>query len=117
MTNYRDAGDNLLADAVRYKKLWHEERAEAERLTALTAEQRLELIAGRIRGRLLRLEDVAYLDLQTVVQPDGRLNYRMLDLLLADLLRRRPELGAPNPEVGPIVYSVGDGADSVSDLL
>ena len=102
MTNYRDAGDNLLADAVRYKKLWHKAQDETKGQAALIAEQRLELIAGRVRGRLLRLEDVAYLDLQTVVQPDGRLNYRMLDLLVSDLLRRRPELGAPELDVTPV---------------
>ena len=102
MSDSRDPGFKLAQDAVRYKKLWHEVRDETARLTALTAELQMELIAGRVLGRLLRLEDVAYLDLQTVVQPDGRLNYRMLDLLVSDLLRRRPELGAPELDVTPV---------------
>ena len=118
MTNYRDAGDNLLADAVRYKKLWHEVRSETERQAALIAEQQLELIAGRVRTRLRRLEDFHhYIGTEAVLHIDGRLDYRKVDLLVSDLLRRRPELSArPNPDVRALEYNQGDGA-KVNDLL
>ena len=117
MTNYRGAGDNLLADALRYKTLWHAARAETERLTALTSEQRLELIAMRIRRRLLRLEDFhTYIGVEACLRIDGRLDYRSLELKVADLLRRRPELGAPNPNVRALEYNQDDEMDMVSDL-
>ena len=118
MTNYRGAGDNLLADAVRYKKLWHADRDEIARLTALTAELQRQLVASRLAGRLLRLEDFyGHIGLETVVQSDGMLDYRKLDLAIGDLLRRRPELSAIPPEnVRGLEYNQGDGA-KVNDLL
>ena len=117
MTDNRDPGFKLAQDAVRYKKLWHEVRAEAERLTALTSEQRLELIAMRIRRRLLRLEDFhTYIGVEACLRIDGRLDYRSLELKVADLLRRRPELGAPDSNVRGMEYNQGDGA-KVNDLL
>ena len=118
MTNHHEGGDNLLRDVLRFKRLWHAARDENARQAALIAEQRLELIASRVRTRLRRLEDVGhYIGLETFVQPDGRLDYRKLDLMVSDLLRRRPELSAiPHPNVTPPEYNEGDEMDMVGDL-
>lgn len=118
MTNHHEGGSNLLRDVQRFKKLWHEARAETERQAALIAEQRLELIAGRVRNRLRRLEDFHhYIGAEAVLHIDGRLDYRKLDVLIGDLLRRRPELSAiPHPNVTPPEYNEGDEMDMVGDL-
>ena len=49
MTNHHEGGDNLLRDVLRFKRLWHAARDENARQAALIAEQRLELIASRVR--------------------------------------------------------------------
>lgn len=118
MTNYRDGGSNLLADVVRFKRLWHEARAETERQAALIAELQLHLLAGRVRGRLLRFEDFhTYIGVEAVLHIDGRLDGRKIDLAVGDLLRRRPELSAiPHPNVTPPEYNEGDEMDMVGDL-
>ena len=118
MTDYRDPGTKLLQDVVRFKRQRNEARAEAARQAALVADLQLQLIAGRVRGRLLRFEDFhGHIGVETVLQPDGLVAYRKLDLLVSDLLRRRPELGVSPQNSGPIRYSIHDGADNVGDIL
>lgn len=118
MTDSRDPGTKLLQDVVRFKRQRNEARAEAERLEALLADMRLQMIAGRVRGHLLRFEDFHHhIGVGAVVSADGRVNLRKLDLMVSDLLRRRPELGISHPNDGPIRYNIGDEADSVSDIL
>ena len=118
MTNHHEGGSNLLRDVQRFKRLSREGRDEIARLTALITEQRLELISTRVRGSLLRLEDFyTYIGVKAVLHIDGRLDYRKLDVLIGDLLRRRPELSAiPHPNVTPPEYNEGDEMDMVGDL-
>ena len=93
MTDYRDPGTRLLQDVMRFKGQRNEARAETARQARLVAELQLELIAARVRGRLLRFEDFhQHVTVAAVIQPDGRVDYRTLDLMVSDLLRRRPEL-------------------------
>ena len=94
MTDTRDPGRKLLQDAVRFKRERNQAREACARQGALLAELQLELIAVRLRGRLLRFEDFhGHIGVNAVMQADGRVDYRTLDLMVSDLLRRRPELG------------------------
>ena len=107
MTNSSwDPARRLIADAVRYKRQRNASDALVAEQAALIAEQRLELISPRVRGNLLRLEDFhTYIGVEACLRIDGRLDYRKLDLLVSDLLRRRPELGAPDSNVSPLEYA------------
>ena len=100
MTNSSwDPARRLIADAVRYKRQRNTADALVASQAALIAEMQRQLVASRLAGRLLRLEDFyGHIGLETVVQPDGRMDLRKLDLLVSDLLRRRPELAAIPPE-------------------
>lgn len=94
MTDTRDPGRRLIQDVMRYKLQRNEARAESARQAVLLAELRLELIAVRVRDRLLRFEDFhGHIGVEAVVQRDGHVDNRKLDLMVSDLLRRRPELG------------------------
>jgi hypothetical protein len=115
MTDGRDAGTKLLQDVVRFKRQRNEARAETERQAALLAELQLELIAVRVRGRLLRFEDFHHhIGVPAVLLPGGRINDRKLDLLVSDLLRRRQELAAPTPDVSGLRYPDLDSAEEAS---
>ena len=100
MTNSSwDPARKLLGDVMKVKRQRNAAAALVAEQAALIAELQMQVIAGRVLGRLRRLEDVAtYVGLETVVQPDGRMDLRKLDLLVSDLLRRRPELAAIPPE-------------------
>jgi hypothetical protein len=118
MTDTRDPGKKLLQDVVRFKQQRNEARAALSLQAVLLADLQLELIAMRVRGRLLRFEDFHHhIGVGTVLKPDGRVDHRRLDLAVSDLLRRRPELGVSLEKSAPIRYYERDGADSVSGLL
>ncbi|TFD48712.1 hypothetical protein E3T46_14885 [Cryobacterium sp. Hh11] len=94
MSDNRDPGARLLQDVMRFKGQRNEARAETARQAGLIAELQLELIATGVRGRLLRFEDFhQHVTVEAVLCPDGRVDSRKLDLMVSDLLRRRPELG------------------------
>lgn len=116
MTDSRDPGTKLLQDVVRFKRQRNEARAEVMRQAALLADMQMELIAMRVRGRLLRFEDFHHhIGVANVLQPGGRVDHRKLDLMVSDLLRRRPELAAPRPDLGSIRYPDADSISEVSD--
>ena len=103
MTDSWDPARKLLGDLVKVKRQRNDAVARVARLTALAAELQLQVIAMRVRGRLLRFEDFhQYIGAEAVLHIDGRLDYRKLDLMVSDLLRRRPELGAPDSNVSPL---------------
>ena len=108
MTNSSwDPARKLLGDLVKAKRQRNASAALVAEQAALIAEQRLELIASRVRTRLRRLEDFhTYIGAEACLHIDGRLDYRKLDLLVSDLLRRRPELGAPDSNVSPLEYAI-----------
>ena len=102
-----DPARKLLGDVVKAKRLWRAARDENARQASVIRELQLELIAGRVRGRLRRFEDFhQYIGAEACLHIDGRLDYRKLDLLVSDLLRRRPELGAPDSNVSPLEYAI-----------
>lgn len=95
-----DPEQHLLKDLARAKQQRRDVEAELERQRRVLADLQAEVIMHRLRGRLLRLEDFdLHIGVANVITPEGRVDGRRLEMLLADLLRRRPELGV-NPGEG-----------------
>jgi hypothetical protein len=101
MTDRRDPAQKLLRDVVRFKRERDLARATLELQRVVLVEMQRAVIAERLRGRLLRLEDFQrFIGLENVLASDGRIDDRELEVRLGDLLRRRPELAAPPRDAG-----------------
>jgi hypothetical protein len=100
MTDRRNPERKLLHEArVRQEKL-EVERRENERLRAVLADAQALEITVRLAGRLRRREDFdLFIGMGRVLDADGRIDARKLELQVVDLLRRRPELASEVPTV------------------
>lgn len=89
-----DASQRAERDVVRYKYAMKAAEERLARQTAVLRELQLELVAIRVHGRLLRFEYFHdFIGLDAVLDEEGRIDSRKLELRLQDLVRRRPELG------------------------
>lgn len=100
MTDTRDPSRKLLADVVRFKRQAREAREELARKAQVLDALRADAIAFRLGGRL-RVEDFRlFIGVDEVVTADGGLDGRRLEVLVADLLHRRPELAVSRADSG-----------------
>ena len=99
------AHGRLIRDVVKRKGERDAARARVAQQSVLLAELRVEVIQIRLAGRLLRFEDFdRFIGVENVIDASGRIDERELEVRLADLLHRRPELGAPPCDDPGILY-------------
>ena len=101
MNDRRDPDRNLLRDISRWKEKSRHLQGLLDQTNTLLREMRTERIRQLVAGRLIRFERLeTFIGIDSVIGPDGRIDERLLDQRVTDLLDKYPEFGVPEAKSG-----------------
>lgn len=92
----RESGQRASAEAKRYRLELRRTQATLDRQSTVLAELQRLVIRGWLEGRLADPRDFdVHVGVATVLDADGRIDFRALALSVRDLVYRSPHLAAP----------------------